>query len=51
MVFYFLQEENFKLQQELADLALTLNMEAQKGRKDEVVVEAYVNTGRVSAMS
>ncbi|KAK2189689.1 hypothetical protein NP493_99g01034 [Ridgeia piscesae] len=34
------EAENFKLQQELADLALTLNMEAQKGRKEEVVVEA-----------
>ncbi len=35
MYFDFIQEEQFKLKQELAELAISLNMEAQKGRQQE----------------
>lgn len=34
-----LQEEQFRLKQELADLAIKLNMEAQKGRKQKFDTE------------
>lgn len=34
-----LQEEQFRLKQELADLSIKLNMEAQKGRKQKFDTE------------
>ena len=35
VLFLILQEEEHRLQQELTELAINLNMEAQKGRKQK----------------
>ena len=39
---WLLQEEQFRLKQELAELAISLNMEAQKGRVQRVTHKEYV---------
>ena len=38
-----LQEEQLKLKQELAELAISMNMEAQKGRTQDVTYKGYVS--------
>lgn len=41
IIISLLQEEQFRLKQELADLSIKLNMEAQKGRKQKFDTERY----------
>ena len=42
-LYVILQEEQYKLKQELADLAIKLNMETQKGRKQKFDMDRWVN--------